>query len=115
MNDIDAIMFYLNSVTKALNKEITKFEKAKFEKGININIKEYETLEGIAKSKNINDLVYVLMIKFLNGLPETEEILDRIEGLPDQNVNVSATPPSWINTDEELSMIFGNDSFHVFI
>ena len=30
-----------------------------------------------------------------------KEILDRIEGLPDQNVNVSATPPSWINTDED--------------
>ena len=30
-----------------------------------------------------------------------KEILDRIEGLPDQNVNVSATPPSWINSDED--------------
>ena len=30
-----------------------------------------------------------------------KEILDRIEGLPDQNVNVSASPPSWINDDDE--------------
>jgi len=36
-------------------------------------------------------------------LKAIKEILDRIEGLPDQNVNVSASPPSWINDDEETS------------
>ena len=36
-------------------------------------------------------------------LKAIKEILDRIEGLPDQNVNVSAAPPSWINDDEETS------------
>ena len=30
-----------------------------------------------------------------------KEILDRIEGLPDQNVNVSASAPSWINKEDE--------------
>ena len=34
-------------------------------------------------------------------LKAIKEILDRIEGLPDQNVNVSASPPSWINEDDE--------------
>ena len=34
-------------------------------------------------------------------LKAIKEILDRIEGLPDQNVNVSAAPPSWINDDDE--------------
>jgi hypothetical protein len=34
-------------------------------------------------------------------LKAIKEILDRIEGLPDQNVNVSASPPSWINEDED--------------
>ena len=36
-------------------------------------------------------------------LKAIKEILDRIEGLPDQNVNVSASPPSWINDEEETS------------
>ena len=36
-------------------------------------------------------------------LKAIKEILDRIEGMPDQNLNVSATPPSWINDDEETS------------
>ena len=36
-------------------------------------------------------------------LKAIKEILDRIEGLPDQNVNLSASPPSWINEDEETS------------
>ncbi len=36
-------------------------------------------------------------------LKAIKEILDRIEGLPDQNLNVSATPPSWINDEEETS------------
>jgi hypothetical protein len=36
-------------------------------------------------------------------LKAIKEILDRIEGLPDQNVNVSASPPSWINDDDETS------------
>ena len=36
-------------------------------------------------------------------LKAIKEILDRIEGLPDQNVNVSAKPPSWINDDDETS------------
>ena len=36
-------------------------------------------------------------------LKAIKEILDRIEGLPDQNVNVSATPPSWINEEDETS------------
>ena len=36
-------------------------------------------------------------------LKAIKEILDRIEGLPDQNVNVSATPPSWINEDDVLN------------
>ena len=30
-------------------------------------------------------------------LKAIKEILDRIEGLPEQNVNVSANAPSWIN------------------
>tara|TARA_R100000231_G_scaffold85439_1_gene64893 strand:+ start:1025 stop:1366 length:342 start_codon:yes stop_codon:yes gene_type:complete len=34
-------------------------------------------------------------------LKAIKEILDRIEGLPEQNVNVSAKPPSWINEDDE--------------
>tara|TARA_R100000655_G_scaffold102925_1_gene149023 strand:+ start:1987 stop:2319 length:333 start_codon:yes stop_codon:yes gene_type:complete len=34
-------------------------------------------------------------------LKAIKEILDRIEGLPDQNVNVSANPPSWINEDDD--------------
>ena len=36
-------------------------------------------------------------------LKAIKEILDRIEGLPDQNVNVSASPPSWINDDDVLT------------
>ena len=36
-------------------------------------------------------------------LKAIKEILDRIEGLPDQNVNVSASPPSWISEDDETS------------
>tara|TARA_R100000656_G_scaffold68581_1_gene51680 strand:+ start:46 stop:426 length:381 start_codon:yes stop_codon:yes gene_type:complete len=36
-------------------------------------------------------------------LKAIKEILDRIEGLPDQNVNVSANPPSWIDSDEVLN------------
>ena len=32
-----------------------------------------------------------------------KEILDRIEGMPDQNGNVTATPPSWINEEDETS------------
>ena len=32
-----------------------------------------------------------------------KEILDRVEGLPDQNVNVTASPPSWINDEDETS------------
>jgi len=35
-------------------------------------------------------------------LKAIKEILDRIEGLPDQNVTVSAKP-SWINDDEVLT------------
>ena len=34
---------------------------------------------------------------------EVKEILDRIEGVPDQNINLSASPPSWINEDDETS------------
>ena len=30
-------------------------------------------------------------------LKAIKEILDRIEGMPEQNVNVSAAPPSWID------------------
>tara|TARA_Y100001973_G_C5207250_1_gene342511 strand:- start:7410 stop:7781 length:372 start_codon:yes stop_codon:yes gene_type:complete len=33
-------------------------------------------------------------------LKAIKEILDRIEGLPDQNVNVSANAPSWISEPE---------------
>ena len=36
-------------------------------------------------------------------LKAIKEILDRIEGLPDQNINLSASPPSWINEDDETS------------
>ena len=36
-------------------------------------------------------------------LKAIKEILDRIEGMPDQNINVSAAPPSWINDDDETS------------
>ena len=36
-------------------------------------------------------------------LKAIKEILDRIEGMPDQNINVSAAPPSWINEDDETS------------
>ena len=36
-------------------------------------------------------------------LKAIKEILDRIEGLPDQNVNVSAAAPSWINEDDVLN------------
>jgi hypothetical protein len=36
-------------------------------------------------------------------LKAIKEILDRIEGMPDQNINVSATPPSWINDEDETS------------
>ena len=36
-------------------------------------------------------------------LKAIKEILDRIEGMPDQNVNVTATPPSWINEEDETS------------
>ena len=35
-----------------------------------------------------------------NKLKAIKEILDRIEGLPDQNVNVSANAPSWISEPE---------------
>jgi hypothetical protein len=35
-------------------------------------------------------------------LKAIKEILDRIEGLPDQNLNVSASPPSWINDSDVL-------------
>jgi hypothetical protein len=36
-------------------------------------------------------------------LKAIKEIIDRIEGLPDQNVNVSASPPSWINEEDDTS------------
>ena len=36
-------------------------------------------------------------------LKAIKEILDRIEGMPEQNLNVSASPPSWINEDDKTS------------
>ena len=48
----------------------------------------------IAFHKNSNNTEKLKAIK---------EILDRIEGLPDQNLNVSASPPSWINDSDVLS------------
>ena len=36
-------------------------------------------------------------------LKAIKEILDRIEGMPEQNLNVSAAPPSWINEDDKTS------------
>jgi hypothetical protein len=35
-------------------------------------------------------------------LKAIKEILDRIEGLPDQNLNVSTSPPSWINDTDVI-------------
>jgi hypothetical protein len=36
-------------------------------------------------------------------LKAIKEILDRIEGMPEQNVNVSASPPSWIDeTNDDI-------------
>ena len=62
--------------------------------------------EGDCRSPIAKMLIRIAFHKVSNNnekVKAIKEILDRIEGLPDQNVNVSAAPPSWINDDDETS------------